>query len=969
MNIQSAVSQNNSDQHTVPNKRVGRKVTFLVGVVAFVIIAIVFGDVLRQKWSYEKDSAAQQIVHGYYKEKPHSIDVLCLGASTIRNGVSALELFEDYGFTTYSRATSIQLPFVSYYLLLEALETQDIKAVVIDATTISNVMLNQVGDTMSGKLHEAIDYMPWSKYKVELIREAVKLNDKTSFLSYALPLYAYHDRWSEISEYDFTYRSWMNDYCYKGQYPTTKTVRYTFPADYMAGDESSLEQEDFFYLEEDARAYFKKMIEVCKERGIEFVMIKTPVRNWTVYRHNVIARFAQENSVSFIDYNEPAVLEKIGFDATKDFADMGYHPNISGAKKISVHLGEYLSNTCQFTDKRTDSDYFSWNEDCKKYDALLLNHSLSQESNLIGFLEKIDNPDYITLVATAYDTSKKYNESVDKAFKKLGVEAPFAKNLCLSYLAIIDAGSVVYQQADENPLDHENLVEYSTDYQGHSIFISSLSSPLTDNKSIIELDGVDYSTNGVGFNFVVFDKKTATIAAAKSFNTSITGTDYVQPNPFAGLSKDPLAYFELLNNEDYITIMAAAKDGSRYVPGIVNDKLSEMGLLPIDGQFDQPYIGILNGSKIVYNEYGAPDTELSTKHEIEGVPVTVISDAASGNAKIYLSVGEAKSETNQNPGLILYVYSKSEQRTISYIRFNWSNNYYSSSKVNGIDNIQQLLTECRKNGYDVFCLYNAKEHEFPAADCVAALNDYGFARLVNGTSYAGVVRADGSVDDLAGYNDVELSPKMAGLEVSLTVGETDCEAEFNGVVYSTKGNGLHIFVYDGETRSVLAEILYASKSDKAPNPFTGCSNDPVRFLELTDNDDYITAIVASKDGSRYMPGIVNDKLSEMGLIPLDGELDRPYIGILDGSKIVYNEYGDPNTELSTTCEIDGVPVKATSRTSPDNVNVYISVGNGKAITIAFKDPSNNKYSGLIMYVYSKSKQKLVGYNRFQWTND
>ena len=115
---------------------------WLSGIFLFAIAGFRLGDLVRQKWDYSSNNAAQLIVQGYYEEPEQSLDVLFCGASTVRNGMSPVQMFKEYGFTAYSRATSIQAPVISYNLLLETLETHKLKAVVIDATTLSQVTNN-----------------------------------------------------------------------------------------------------------------------------------------------------------------------------------------------------------------------------------------------------------------------------------------------------------------------------------------------------------------------------------------------------------------------------------------------------------------------------------------------------------------------------------------------------------------------------------------------------------------------------------------------------------------------------------------------------------------------------------------------------------------------------------------------------------------------------------------------------------
>lgn len=166
---------------------------------------------------------------------------------------------------------------------------------------------------------------------------------------FLVPLYRYHDRWNELTEQDFTYQNWRKDYPYKGQYPILKVTNYKFPSDYM---QERVSQDSEFVVTNEAISYFDKMIQVCKENDIEFVIVKTPVGSWDVEKHEIIKNYADNSDVEFIDFNLPELQEKISFEPSRDYCDDGRHPNITGAKKMSLYLGEYLDRICNFEDKR-----------------------------------------------------------------------------------------------------------------------------------------------------------------------------------------------------------------------------------------------------------------------------------------------------------------------------------------------------------------------------------------------------------------------------------------------------------------------------------------------------------------------------------------------------------------------------------------------------------------------------------------
>ena len=65
-----------------------------------------------------------------------------------------------------------------------------------------------------------------------------------------------------------------------------------------------------------------------------------------------------------------------------DSRDGGNHLNYSGAKKISVWLGDYLAKDYQLEDHRKDRRYQRWQQDVSAYDRIVLGavHQTADES-------------------------------------------------------------------------------------------------------------------------------------------------------------------------------------------------------------------------------------------------------------------------------------------------------------------------------------------------------------------------------------------------------------------------------------------------------------------------------------------------------------------------------------------------------------------------------------------------------------
>ena len=922
---------------------------------ALLLVGMLLTGVLRQKWNYKTDNAAQQIARSYYKEPTNSLDVLFLGASTIRNGVSPLQLYHDYGISSVSRATSIQLPVVSLYYLKETMSTQQLKAVVIDATTLSSAMFDELA-TLSGKIHEAVDYMAMSKYKLQLIRELDRSDLDISASELLFPLYAYHDRWSELSKQDFTWRSWDKDYSYKGQYPTLRTVKYTYPVDYMQDDPKDVDKT--YTIVPESASYFLQMKQICEDAGIPFIMVKMPSGSWSNYKHRLIQLFATQNNIPFLDLSVPDIQAAMEFDPNTDYCDTGRHPNITGAHKITAYLGDYLTQNYDFSvDRRTDPSFASWEEDYEKLALLLEDAELYKETNFIKFLSYLNRERYLTLIATRDDTARYFNDSLQSAFSSLGLRSDFADHSHLSYLAVIDGGVVVHENASQDgPVDYQGIVS------NHNISLLSNANQLTNNNVEIKMDGEVVGTNGRGFNILVYDKDVDQIVANRAFATGLNGNDYQLKSTF-GLSDDLLEFFDLLPNEDYISVMFVSGEGSRYMPGVVNDKLKELGLIPLDQDFNRPYIAVMDGPNVVFNEYGDPATEINTNCVIGGVDIVAVSSALPEKRHAYVSVGESEfSRGSKQIGLSVVVYSKEEQRVIANNRFDWRNNYYAPQKINGITNVLELIKATKNNAYHLLCLYNTLDDpmEF-SPDQLTALHDLGLSKLGEEASYVGLVSPDGHVEQHSSSDSAKLQTTLNDVDIELLSEKENSAVHFDNIAYSAAEPGLYLFVYDANSRTVLTQVRYKPMNVGVSSIFEENKDDPLSYLDLLDSEDYITIMIGAREASRYMPGVVNEKLESMGLLPLNREIGRPYVAILNGSEVVFNEYGEPGSEISVDTDVDGTPIVVISNSMPARPSVFLSVGD--------EEPKNNLNPGFLIYVYSKAEQRKISYVRFNWSKN
>lgn len=304
---------------------------------------------------YQKGIVEGSMIAEYYKDKSDH-EVLFVGDCEVYENFSTIELWEDYGITSYIRGSAQQLTWQSYYLLEDALRYETPKVVVFNVLALKyNEPQNEAYNRMS------IDGMKWSMSKVNDIKASMTPDE--TFVEYLFPILRYHSRWSELKNDDFEHIFSKDLVSHNGYYMRVDTkAQGDFPdptplADYTLGDK--------------AMGYLQKMTDLCREKGIDLVLIKAPTEfpHWYDEWDEQVRAFAEENDVAYINYIP--LQDEIGLDMTQDTYDAGLHLNTKGAEKMAKYFGQYLVDNYDLTDYRTDESYASiWQEKVDFYNEM-----------------------------------------------------------------------------------------------------------------------------------------------------------------------------------------------------------------------------------------------------------------------------------------------------------------------------------------------------------------------------------------------------------------------------------------------------------------------------------------------------------------------------------------------------------------------------------------------------------------------
>lgn len=263
-------------------------------------------------------------------EQENSIDVFVLGDSEAYRSITPLEMYRDYGFTTYVSASPAQKTYQTYEMLSSILENQTPKVCILDTN--------------------------------HFFTEYTHIASVLPKIEAAFPIFKYHNIWKSVFapsyEYDETVTNSYKGYRYTSDVKPVKIKQNTEPTDKSRT------------LSRDNLDYIDSIIELCDKNDIQLIFISSPsVKNWNYEKHNAIKKLAENKDIPFIDFN---LEESVNIDWTTDTFDRGDHLNYSGAHKITAYIGSYLNENYDLPDHRKDEYYSSWEKALKSYSKSVL---------------------------------------------------------------------------------------------------------------------------------------------------------------------------------------------------------------------------------------------------------------------------------------------------------------------------------------------------------------------------------------------------------------------------------------------------------------------------------------------------------------------------------------------------------------------------------------------------------------------
>lgn len=311
-------------------------------VTLFIVIGVLYFLQRLVMPKYVEDVVEGAFIAEFYQEKNKDYDVVFVGDCEVYENFSPITLWQEYGITSYIRGSAEQYIWQSYYILEDTLRYTKPEVVIFN---VQSIHFNQSQSEAYNRM--TLDGMEWSSSKVNAIKASMKEDEQ--FLDYVFPILRYHSRWSELSSDDFKYIFDTKKVSHNGYYMRVdvKPVD-TIPPERPLADYS---------FGENAWKYMKKMTKLCKDNGIELILIKAPslYPHWYDEWDNQISDYAKENDLKYINFLE--LTDEIGIDYNTDTYDAGLHMNLSGAEKLSKYLGQVLQDEMDVLDRRDNKEW------------------------------------------------------------------------------------------------------------------------------------------------------------------------------------------------------------------------------------------------------------------------------------------------------------------------------------------------------------------------------------------------------------------------------------------------------------------------------------------------------------------------------------------------------------------------------------------------------------------------------------
>lgn len=407
-----------------------------------------------------------------YAQEPNTCDILFLGSSHAGMNLDAEVFWSEYGYSTYALWGSAQPFWNSYFFLLEALETQSPRLVVLD--TYAAALSFEYSD--SARQQTNVVGMRMGINKLNAIMVSAPSDNRINLL---LQFPLFHSRISDLSLDDFMHFPWSENLI------NDKGTSYRYGSNHLEL-ESYIPHDNIEIIHPKQELYLRKIIELCSARNIDLLLIKTPYGSNRMTHQgydNYVQSIANAYNVPFINMN--LLDSEIGLCSDDIWFD-GSHLNTNGARKISSWLGSYISSHYDIPNHTDDPQYASWNFFAEQIREHYL-HEISTTSDYCAELSRSNFP--VLMIANIDSEDPDILQTMQTIVQDIGADPTYlpSTNLYQSTLFMQPVGVSDNNSAIYSPV-HSIDNTYYFDNVKISIDLSEKMTIYMNETSIVECD-------------------------------------------------------------------------------------------------------------------------------------------------------------------------------------------------------------------------------------------------------------------------------------------------------------------------------------------------------------------------------------------------------------------------------------------------------------------------------------------------
>ncbi|MEE1026249.1 MAG: hypothetical protein U0L55_04515 [Acutalibacteraceae bacterium] len=324
------------------------------------------------------DDTGYQNISGFYEEPDDTLDAVYVGSSNCFVFWNSLLAWKEYGISVYPYACNSNLFFSTEYLIKEARKTQP------NATFIVNINSLNEGEVNLQQMRNLIDNMPFSLNKLALIHHMSNVGDYSfeDRLEFYFPNIRYHSRWSEVTSEDLDME--LNGFKGASVYKPYLTISEDVSLSYNTTNEE-------IALSEKIISSTEGLLDYCDKENVKVLFVTVPQAKSEneMSRYNALNTMIEGRGYPVLNLNDH--MDEMGIDIETDFYNRK-HTNIHGSVKFTKYLSEYLIENYNFTDKRKNPDYISWNEAYDEYQGEIASYTLDLERDFELRANDLESP-------------------------------------------------------------------------------------------------------------------------------------------------------------------------------------------------------------------------------------------------------------------------------------------------------------------------------------------------------------------------------------------------------------------------------------------------------------------------------------------------------------------------------------------------------------------------------------------------